>query len=59
MAYDADAPSSTAEVESGALILDPEASDRQYYSDPYTGIQREIWRPGRFPSNLVITASSY
>lgn len=30
----------------GAIVLDPATSARQYYRDPVTGLQREIWRPG-------------
>ncbi|KAK5114424.1 hypothetical protein LTR85_010247 [Meristemomyces frigidus] len=34
------------EDERDAVILDPRSSERQYYRDPFTGYQREIWRPG-------------
>jgi hypothetical protein len=27
-------------------LLDPVTSQRRYWRDPLTGIQREIWRPG-------------
>lgn len=30
----------------GAVVLSPESSERQYYREPTTGFQREIWRPG-------------
>ncbi|CZT25164.1 uncharacterized protein RCC_10893 [Ramularia collo-cygni] len=30
----------------GAIVLDPEYSERQYYREPFTGFQREVWRPG-------------
>lgn len=33
-----------------AMVLDPKTSDRQYYRDPLTGLQREIWRPGSLQS---------
>jgi hypothetical protein len=26
--------------------LDPSTSERRYWRDPLTGVQREIWRPG-------------
>jgi hypothetical protein len=29
-------------------ILDPSTSERRYWRDPLTGVQREIWRPGKF-----------
>jgi hypothetical protein len=29
-------------------ILDPSTSERRYWRDPLTGVQREIWRPGMF-----------
>ncbi|KAK4542999.1 hypothetical protein LTR36_005997 [Oleoguttula mirabilis] len=32
--------------ESNAVVLDPGNSARQYYRDPFTSIQREVWRPG-------------
>ena len=35
-----------AEDEKNAIILDPKNSERQYHSDPFTNLQREIWRPG-------------
>lgn len=35
-----------AEEQAGATILDPRVSERQYYRDPFTGSQREVWRPG-------------
>nr|POE47217.1 hypothetical protein CFP56_00549 [Quercus suber] len=28
------------------LVLDPNNSERQYWRDPYSGVLREIWRPG-------------
>lgn len=28
--------------------LDPSTSERRYWRDPLTGVQREIWRPGTF-----------
>ena len=31
-------------------ILDPSTSERRYWRDPLTGVQREIWRPGAFTS---------
>lgn len=30
----------------GSVVLDPKNSDRQYYREPFTGVMREIWRPG-------------
>lgn len=33
-----------------AVFLDPLNSPRQYWREPFTGIQREIWRPGTTPS---------
>jgi hypothetical protein len=30
----------------GGTVLDPKKSARQYWSDPATRVQREIWRPG-------------
>lgn len=30
----------------GAVVLDPEHSERQHYREPLTGFQREVWRPG-------------
>ena len=32
--------------EEGAIVLDPKNSERKYYRDPISGLQREIWRPG-------------
>ena len=32
--------------DAGAVTLDPKASPRQYVHDPYTAVQREVWRPG-------------
>jgi len=29
-------------------MLDPSTSERRYWRDPLSGIQREIWRPGIF-----------
>jgi hypothetical protein len=29
-------------------MLDPSTSERRYWRDPLSGIQREIWRPGKF-----------
>lgn len=34
------------EDEEGAIVLDPKNSARQYWTDPATRVQREIWRPG-------------
>ena len=31
-------------------MLDPSTSERRYWRDPLTGVQREIWRPGTFTS---------
>lgn len=28
--------------------LDPADSERQYHRHPHSGLQREIWRPGKF-----------
>lgn len=30
--------------------LDASTSERRYWRDPLTGVQREIWRPGSFTS---------
>lgn len=43
----------TAEVEAETPnehehALDPSTSERRYWRDPLTGVQREIWRPGMF-----------
>ena len=35
-------------------ILDPSTSERRYWRDPLTGVQREIWRPGRFLSKRIV-----
>lgn len=35
-------------------ILDPSTSERRYWRDPLTGVQREIWRPGTSPSKLIV-----
>ena len=42
---DTAAPLGSAEDVDG-IILDPKNSERQYYRDPITTLQREIWRPG-------------
>ena len=34
--------------------LDPSTSERRYWRDPLTGVQREIWRPGTFLSKRII-----
>ncbi|KAK3707919.1 hypothetical protein LTR37_011771 [Vermiconidia calcicola] len=34
------------EDEEGGTVLDPNNSPRQYWFDPITRLQREIWRPG-------------
>lgn len=43
-----------------ALILDPKNSERQYRRDPFTGINREVWRPGKtnFPCGMSCHADS-
>lgn len=43
---DTTAPALDQEEETNAIVLDPNTSDRQYYRDQITRIQREIWRPG-------------
>lgn len=47
MADETDAGPFTAEDETEAIVLDPADSARQYYHEPHTGLQREIWRPGK------------
>ena len=47
------------EDEKNAIVLDPENSARQYYSDPFTGLKREIWRPGQFPRMSFCTMQRY
>nr|POE74628.1 hypothetical protein CFP56_37159 [Quercus suber] len=34
------------ESDSPPRVLDPNNSERQYWRDPYSGVLREIWRPG-------------
>lgn len=35
-------------------ILNPSTSERRYWRDPLTGVQREIWRPGTFLSKRIV-----
>ena len=35
-----------AQIDENATVLDPKESERQYWRDPVSGAQREIWRPG-------------
>lgn len=35
-------------------ILNPATSERRYWRDPLTGVQREIWRPGTFLSKRIV-----
>jgi hypothetical protein len=49
----------TAEVEAEIpdaheQVLDPATSERCYWRDPLTGVQREIWRPGTFSSKRIV-----
>lgn len=46
---DVDARVVAVEDEENAIVLDPKNSERQYIRDPFTGLQREIWRPGSYP----------
>ena len=41
-----EAPQHEVQVDENATILDPDGSERQYWRDPVSGAQREIWRPG-------------
>ena len=47
-AIDTEDPSASATEGAESIILDPKNSERRYYFDPYTKLQREIWRPGWF-----------
>ena len=35
-------------------MLDPLSSERRYWRDPLTGVQREIWRPGTFLRKRIV-----
>lgn len=35
-------------------MLDPSSSERRYWRDPLTGVQREIWRPGTFLTKGIV-----
>ena len=43
---DDDAALTATNDDSNIVVLDWKTADRQYHSDPYTALQREIWRPG-------------
>ena len=38
----------------GAIIQDPESTERYFWRERDTSLQREIWRPGKFPSTTCI-----
>ena len=42
------------EDEEGAIVLDANNSERQYYYDTFSKMQREVWRPGAYPVNNVV-----
>lgn len=48
----ADADTVMAEAIDESLI-DPANSERKIYREPNTGIQREIWRPGKLPQQTL------
>lgn len=47
----------TADDENIAEALDPTCSHRRYHRDPYSGLQREIWRPGVLVLSYEVTGS--
>ena len=55
-ASEADDPAAAGEArtpDEHEQILDPSTSERRYWRDPLTGVQREIWRPGTFLSKRI------